>query len=444
MAIAIAVLIIVVFLVIITSIVGQRGKVQKGSKSRSRAAIIKSATKKLSQNPNNVPALTELSEFYYQEHDWERALPLFENLLKLAVTNKNIDYFHVALRQGETALKLKRPIDALRGLMSAAKINSDNFEVNYYIGQAHFLSGAADKAVPCLRRALTFNREMPGMNELMGLALYNIKNYKDSLPFLRRALEETPEDKTLLFSTADAMQQTGFGDKALKVFMHLRADPEYGARSCLAAGIMHMNGGTFDKAMQDFEIALKHENITPDTLLEVKYRLAGCYIQNNDVDQGLNLLKEIQMTNSSYRDVNAMVTRYTELKQNKNLQIYLTAGSGDFVALCRKLVEKFYGRAKIRILDISVTSDSTEVLTDIETAKWEDSVIFRFYRTTGAIGELHIRDFHGRIRDARAGRGVCVTAGTYSDEAKKFIEGRPIDLVDKSELIHRLKRVNVI
>lgn len=443
-SILIAVLIILVFLVIITSITGKKSKAQNGSKTRKRSVIIKDATKKLSQNPHNVPALTELSNLYYQEHNWEKALPLLEELLKLTSTNKDIDYFQVALRQGITALNMKKPEDAMKGLSSAIKINNNNFEANYYLGQAFYQANTYDKAIPYLRKASTFGQEAPGLNEAIGLSFYNMKRYRDSLPYLKRALEENPDGKVVLFSMADAMQQTGFGDKALKVFMHLRADPEFGARSCLAAGIMHMNGGTLDKAIQDFEIALRHVNIPQDTLLEIKYRLAGCYLQSGSVDLGLAMLREVQVINPSYRDVNSLITRYTELKQNKNLQIYLTAGNSDFVALCRKLVETFYGRAVVRILDISVTTDNTEVLTEVETAKWEDTVIFRFYRTSGTTGELHIRDFHGRIKDARAGHGICLTAGAFSEEAKKYIEGRPIDLVDKTELIKRLKKIDTM
>lgn len=441
-SILIAVLIILVFLVIITSITGKKSKAQNGSKTRKRSVIIKDATKKLSQNPHNVPALRELSNLYYQEHNWEKALPLLEELLNLASTNKDIDYFQVALRQGITALNMKKPEDAMKGLSSAIKINNNNFEANYYLGQAFYQANTYDKAIPYLRKASTFEQEAPGLNEAIGLSFYNMKRYRDSLPYLKRALEENPDGKVVLFSMADAMQQTGFGDKALKVFMHLRADPEFGARSCLAAGIMHMNGGTLDKAIQDFEIALRHVNVPQDTLLEIKYRLAGCYLQSGSVDLGLAMLREVQVINPSYRDVNSLITRYTELKQNKNLQIYLTAGNSDFVALCRKLVETFYGRAVVRILDISVTTDNTEVLTEVETAKWEDTVIFRFYRTSGTTGELHIRDFHGRIKDVRAGHGICLTAGAFSEEAKKYIEGRPIDLVDKTELIKRLKKIN--
>ncbi len=441
-SIAIAILIIVVFLAVITTIAGKKGKDKKKSDTRSRAVIIREATKKLSQNPHNISALTELSNLYYKENNWEKALPLLENLLHLAATNKDMDIFQVALRQGIVATKLNKPEQAMQGLSVAEKLNNKNFEVNYYLGQVHYQTNAFDKAVPYLRNAVMLNPDVPNLNEFIGLSYYNIKRYKDSLPHLRRALEENPENKAALFAMADAMLQTGFGDKALKVFMHLRADPEYGARSCLAAGIMHMNGGALDIAIQDFEIALKHANVPPETLLEIKYRLAGCYLQNGAVDMGLVLLKEIQAVNSTYRDVSSLITRYTELKQNKNLHIYLTAGNNDFVALCRKVVENFFGKATVRILDVTVTTDNTEVLTEVETAKWEDVVIFRFYRTTGTTGELHIRDFHGRIKDARAGQGICITAGVFSDEARRFIEGRPIDLVDKIELTKRLKKIN--
>ena len=128
-------------------------------------------------------------------------------------------------------------------------------------------------------------------------------------------------------------------------------------------------------------------------------------------------------------------------KQNSNLQIYLTAGNSDFVALCRKIVMSYYEKSSVKILDLAVTSDNTEILTEIETTKWEDIILFRFYRSTGTIGELHVRDFHGRIRDIKAGRGICLAAGVFSDEGRNYIEGRPIDLIDKPGLVRILKRI---
>lgn len=427
---------------ILYGIGSSKRKTNNSSSSKKRNVIIRDATRKLAQNPHNASALNELSDLYYREHLWDKAFPLFDVMLNLAANNKDIDPFQAALRQGICALKLKKPEDALRGLATAVKLNRESFEANYYLAQAYYQTGEYEKAVPYLKKAMVFNQEAGNVHEWLGLSLYNLKRYREALPYLKRALTDNPEQKAVLFAMADSMQQTGFGEKSLKVFMHLRPDPEFGARSCLAAGVMHMNSGALDKAEQDFEIGLKHSNVMPDVLLEIKYRLAGCYLQNKKMDQGLMLLREIQVVNPSYRDVSSLVARYQELKQNSNLQIYLTAGNSDFVALCRKVAMNYYERASVKILDLTVTTDNTEILTEIETAKWEDSIVFRFYRTTGTIGELHIRDFHGRIRDIKAGRGVCLTAGTYSDEARNYIEGRPIDLIDKPGLVRILKRVD--
>jgi hypothetical protein len=50
------------------------------------------------------------------------------------------------------------------------------------------------------------------------------------------------------------------------------------------------------------------------------------------------------------------------------------------------------------------------------------------------VGELLLRDFHARIKDLKAGKGICLSAGLYTDESRKFTDGRPIDLYDKDRL----------
>ena len=76
--------------------------------------------------------------------------------------------------------------------------------------------------------------------------------------YLKKALDEDPQNKEALFDMADAMAEEGFGDKAMKVFMHLRPDPVFGARSCLEAGMIHAHNNDNEAAIQDFEIGLKH------------------------------------------------------------------------------------------------------------------------------------------------------------------------------------------
>jgi hypothetical protein len=185
--------------------------------------------------------------------------------------------------------------------------------------------------------------------------------------------------------------------------MHLRPDPVYGAQSCLAAGIFHTRCNQNDDAIKDFEIGIKHENAPIDLLLNIKYRLAQCYIKESNMVAGLNLLKNIQTIYPNYKDVPALITKYQELNQNSNLRTYMIGNSNEFVALCRKIASTFFKKSRTKVIDINVSADYAELLTEIDTDKWQEVISFRFYRTTGSTGELYVRDFHAKIRDEKQG-----------------------------------------
>jgi restriction endonuclease Mrr len=68
--------------------------------------------------------------------------------------------------------------------------------------------------------------------------------------------------------------------------------------------------------------------------------------------------------------------------------------------------------------------------------------MFRFIRTQGSIGELIIRDFHSHLKEAKAGKGICITVGNYTDEAKRYTEARLIDLIEKERLQALLNAVD--
>ena len=96
------------------------------------------------------------------------------------------------------------------------------------------------------------------------------------------------------------------------------------------------------------------------------------------------------------------------------------APTGDFVTLCRKVALAYFPHAKVKILDISVNKNEwADILAEVETRKWQDTVLFRFIRTQGSIGELILRDFHARIKEVKAGKGVITS---YSIHYTKLYE----------------------
>lgn len=442
-SILIAIIAVVVVVIVLMQISTKSAKKKPGKhKVKSPQLIIKEATRKLSQDPHNITALMELSNVYYTSRQWEKALPLLETMTKIFKADSPIDLAQTTLRLGTCQMRLGQNTDALDTLNIAFKLQRENPEVNHSLGQTLYQLQEYDKAIPYFKRAVALDDSITGIDRQLGLAYFYSKHSRDALPYLKRALDENPENRECLYAMATSMQDTGMNDKALKIFLHLRADPEFGAKSCLAAGNIHFNTNQFDQAIEDYEIGLKHQDAPVEIQAEISYKLANCYIRQNNISKGLSILTELNNSLPGYKDVPSLITRYAEMSQNANLQLYLISGSGEFVSLCRKVVTTYFARSKLKILDISVTSEYTEILADIETAQWQDTALFRFYRITGSVGELHVRDFYGKVQDTRAGQGICVIAGSYSTEALKFSEGRPINLVDKNKLISILRKID--
>ena len=114
----------------------------------------------------------------------------------------------------------------------------------------------------------------------------------------------------------------------------------------------------------------------------------------------------------------------------------MLAPSVDFVALCRKVVLSYFSKSKTKITNIIVNRNEwVDIIADVETIKWTDMVVFRFIRSQGSIGELIVRDFHSRLKETKAGKGICISVGTFSDEARRFTEARLIDLLEKEQLL---------
>ena len=447
-SVLIAIIVVSLLAVLVMGIMGIKKKAGGGSSSqkvqrKGKVSVMRDAQRRLSRNPKDVGALEAVGDIYYGEKNWEKTWGVYKTLYELSTSHLEIDVAKVTLRMGIAAYYLQKTDDATSSLVTSLKRNPDNFECNFYLGKTLYDSGNYEKAFICLKKAKTLMPENPDVNEVLGECLFKAQKYKESLPFLKRAIEEKPDNKELLFDMAVAMTECGYGDKALKVFMHLRPDPQFGAQSCLEAGKMHERVKDFPSAIKDYEIGIKLENVPDQIMLQIKYRYAVTCIAMNDISKGLTLLRQVQMQKEGYKDVDALIARYSELNQNKNLQTYLMSGTSDFVALCRKFISTYHKDGFVKIEDVQVTADCVEIVCDVETPKWEAKQIFRFYRSQNVIGDLNVREFHSKVRDSKCDTGYCISIGNFSESAHKYIEGRPVDLIEKDELVKILKKINM-
>ena len=437
----------VVLIMLFLSIKSKRGKVSQNGNAptyrKGKNAAIKEFEKKLAHDPHNIVALEGLSNIYFEDKDWEKLYSISDTLYKLSSAHIEINIAKVTRRMGIALFHLGKYNDAIKALMLSLKKEPEVYESYFFLARSFFEAGAFDKAVYYFRKCRILSPEDSETIKYLGKSLFKMQKYKDSLAFLKKALDENPDDKEMLFNLAVAMSESGMGEKALKVFIHLRPDPVFGAQSCLEAGKMHEKTKNFTSAIQDYEIGMKLQNVQPQIMLQIKYRCANAYISTNNIPKALTLLKQIQGAHTGYKDVDSLIVRYQELNQNQNLQTYLLSGTSDFVALCRKFITVFFKDSFVKVEDVSVLSECVEVICNLESNKWESRALFRFYRSQTVIGDIYIREFHSKMRDSKCDNGYCVSMGDFSESAHKFTEGRPIDLIEKDQLCKILKKINM-
>jgi tetratricopeptide (TPR) repeat protein len=386
-----------------------------------------------------------MGEAYFGEEAWDKAMKTYEVLLEICSGGvpQGIDEFEVNLHYAISAQKLNMIEQAYKGFTAARNLKKDNFEVNFNLGYLEFQKKNYERAINLLNQARQEDPDSPAALRYLGHAYFRMKKPKEAMNYIRKAIDISPDDKESLCTLAECYYEANQTDQALRIFNHLRADPVMGPSACLFAGMINTEARHTDQAIQDFEIGLRHQNIKPDILVDLRYRLATAYIKENNIGKAMPLLKTINQENPSYKDVNMLIGKYQELNANKNLQIFLMAPSADFVALCRRIVMGYFPKAKIKITKIAVNKNEwADILAEVDTPKWSDVIMFRFIRSQGSIGELILRDFHSHLKDVKAGKGVCISVGNYTEEAKRYTEARLIDLIEKERLTAMLNSVD--
>jgi tetratricopeptide (TPR) repeat protein len=418
---------------------------KKKTSNKPPEVLLMEANKKLAKEPRNIEALAEAAGIYYHMQDWESAYRNYEMLADMPESADTVDQYDVNYRAATSAYKLKMYDAAYRFFVVARSMNPNDFEVNYQLGELLFSQENWEKSVLFYQSAYRINPEHAPTLRGIGHSYFKLKRYKDAMTYIRKAMEIAPDDKESLFTLAECYEEAEQNDQALRIYGHLRPDPVWGAEACLRAGLLNTATHQDKQAIEDFEIGLKHEKIKQETKLELHYQLGLAYLQQKEIEKTMENLSIVASFDSNYKGTAALITKYAELHRNKNLQIYLLSSMAEFIALCRKIVLAYYQRAQVKITKTTMeANDWADVIAEVNTAKWSDIVMFRFIRTQGNIGEFVVRDFQAHIKDVKAGKGICMSIGRYSDEARRFTQARLIDLVEKDQLQNILSSLDTL
>ena len=409
---------------------------ESGGRKRDPKAVIKDARKRLSHNPRDLEALKSLADALYAEEDFTGAKECYKTLIdKFVPEASGFDEYELNIRYAISALRTEDLPEAYKSFTLARALRDDTFEVNANLGFVEYRRENYDKAAAFLERARIIRPEDPGTEKYLGYTLCMSGNCLEALPLLQKTAEVFPEDRETLYMLAQCYHSLEMNDPALRIFSHLRSHPQFGPGASLHAGTINLEHHQYRDAAADFEIGLKHESLRRDLRLELLYMLSSAYAHVPEISEAVKALEALREEDPDYKDTGEQLERYRELNSDQNLKVYLLGTTSEFVALCRKLTAAFHPVSEVKIVDISVhKTEYADILAEVSARRAEELVLLRFVRTSGDVGELILRDLYSRIKDLRAVKGYCVTAGQFTKGARDFVEARLIDLVGKDGL----------
>jgi pentatricopeptide repeat protein len=180
------------------------------------------------------------------------------------------------LADAESAIDAFDPDRGMKALEEAFKLDRDNYELSFFLGEMLFNDGNLDRAKAYLERTLEVQPDHFDAAVFYGVLLHERQDLKGAERWLRRAIQISQESFLPYFSLGAIYARKGKllrAQKFLEKAIQLEAIPQ----AFFLLGTIFYEKGQLERAIRSFQGALK---LDPD-YEEAIYHLGLCYLDRN-------------------------------------------------------------------------------------------------------------------------------------------------------------------
>jgi tetratricopeptide (TPR) repeat protein len=186
------------------------------------------------------------------------------------------DRFVQLVSEAESAIDAFDPDRGLKALEEAFRLDRDNYELSFFLGETFFNDGNLDRAKTYLERTLEVQPDHFDAAVFYGVLLHERQDLKGAERWLRRAIQISQESFLPYFSLGAIYARKGKllrAQKFLEKAIQLEAIPQ----AFFLLGTIFYEKGQLERAIRSFQGALK---LDPD-YEEAIYHLGLCYLDRN-------------------------------------------------------------------------------------------------------------------------------------------------------------------
>src|SRR5213595_934634 len=186
------------------------------------------------------------------------------------------DRFHQFVKESDGAFDAFDPDRGMKALEEAFKLDRENYELSFFLGEMFFNDGNLDRAKSYLERTLEVQPDHFDAAVFYGVLLHEQQDLKGAERWLRRAIQISQESFLPYFSLGAIYARKGKLLRAQK-FLEKAIQLEGIPQAHFLLGTIFYEKGQLERAIRSFQAALK---LDPD-FEEAIYHLGLCYLDRN-------------------------------------------------------------------------------------------------------------------------------------------------------------------
>src|SRR5437867_11302809 len=215
------------------------------------------------------------------------------------------DRFRQLLADAESAIDAFDPERGIKALEEAFKLDRDNYELSFFLGEVFFNDGNLDRAKHYLERTLEVQPDHFDAAVFYGVLLHERQDLKGAERWLRRAIQISQESFLPYFSLGAIYARKGKLLRAQK-FLEKAIQIEQLPQAYYLLGTIFYDKGQLERAIKSFQSALK---LDPE-YEEAIYHLGLCYLDRNWNRKAIDCFQEALALNPNKLEYQQAVKIY--------------------------------------------------------------------------------------------------------------------------------------
>lgn len=410
-------------------------------KGQTKLAIRK-LTDILQKDDRNPLAHYLLAEAYFKDNNNQYAVVEYRQVLKMGSFAENVREIDIRKKLAKIFKDNKKVGDAKNEYLILTKLEPDNYENYYALGEIFYDAGVLDKSVQYLKKSVQLNSKNGQAHYMIGQVCYRSSTYQEAKNAFLEAIKCDQSNYKAHYFLGLVLRHLGDYEWAIKEFETAQKSDEIKTKCYLAKGTCYLEKEQYSKAIIEFEKGLKFTTKGSDTELNIRYFLADAQEKTRDIHSAISNWEKISEINKKFRDVEQKLKNYEDFRQDDRIKDFLIASLSNFEFICRKIVESL----GLSVLEVNIISDTEIEIFAAENEERRNTrrvhKLIRIIRTTETLNENPLRRLHESIKAKNANRAVIITTGDFAQAAVEFSNTRPIELYDKTKLLSILRSMS--